>query len=89
MTSGGMGSNTTSGFYSNNHLTSKPNPLMNAFSAGSSADISQQNIELGVGKLTTQQSKGTISKNNGFMMAVASENEDIYGNSTAAGNSKP
>ena len=40
---------------------------MNAFSAGSSADISEQNIDLNTGMLNKQSSKQNLTKNNGFM----------------------
>ena len=60
--------------------------MMNAFSAGSNADISTQNIDMATGMLNKQSSKPSLPQNNGFMM---SPSEEIYGNSTAAGTSKP
>jgi hypothetical protein len=60
--------------------------MMNAFSAGSNADISTQNIDMTTGMLNKQSSKPNITQNNGFMM---SPSEEIYGNSTAAATSKP
>ena len=60
---------------------------MNAFSAGSNADISEKNLEMeAAAMLNKQQSKPNLAKN---LIPMASESQDIYGNSTAAGTSKP
>lgn len=74
-------SKTQANFY-NPGLSSKPTPLMNAFSAGSNAEISTQNIDMASGMLNKQSSKPTIAQNNGFMMGTD-------GKSTSAGTSKP
>jgi len=54
---------------------------MNAFSAGSSADISEANIDMTTGMLNKNSSKQNLTKTNGFMHA-GMEQEDIYGTST-------
>lgn len=48
---------------------------MNAFQAGSNADISMQNIDMTTGMLKKENSKPNIAKNNGFML---SGNEEVY-----------
>lgn len=45
MTSSGPGGRTQNNFYQP-QLSSKPQPLMNAFSAGSNADLTEQKIEI-------------------------------------------
>ena len=52
---------------------------MNAFQAGSNADISIQNIDVNTGMLPKQNSKQNFTKNNSFMTG----SEEIYGTQTS------
>ena len=55
---GGGAARTQQNFFNPAHqLSSKPQPLMNAFAAGSNADISAQNIDVNPNLLTKNQSK--------------------------------
>ena len=60
----------------------RPQPLMNAFSAGSNADLTKedQNLDMDGAVLSKQQSKPVIAKNTN-MIPIS---DDIYGTSTAA-----
>ena len=91
MTSGGPQGRMNQINAGGNNLMSKPMPMMNAFSSGSKADLSQQNpIELAPTSLNKQGSKQQLYIGGGTtssMMGIASQPVSAQGYKTLYSNS--